>query len=629
MMDHATAIVINAGLGDLTLGLIQGGFRVKAVFEEDAGAAPIHQANFDIPVSLCLPQGGAAQDIPQADLLVARLNLSGPIRRADPSPSQRSFLEVLNRCRPRTFMVLLSPSSTRGDILKLLKDEIVKAGYWATWNVVDTAKITGFPVRERKVIVIGALEDENKVFDFQWHDTPSPSPPDSFLQIGQQIDPWYFKIRHGQDILLQDGVRFYCWNGHSYAGTDRVEWHHWGIPLVWDGRALRKITHREIANLKGFPSSYILPEAGKSKLYTKLIYSGNVAVIQQAAEFVFRALEDESWSGKQMAQRFEDLFGRYITAEEHMALVPWDNPGPRPDFTVTYNGTPLLIETKCYSTVAAPEYKLAEACGRFLRINREGTRVLAVANKVSAEIKTKFWKTFHVHIWDVANLLWLFGSYDEIKKEFIAQLGYAVEAIKPIPPASKLFPKAPPAPKESAPDWAGQLAKIEPGKDHAANYEKFCVEILKSTLNEYLTLWKTQKRSNNGLYRFDLCCKIKLGVARDIDFFDTIQQYFNTKYIVFEFKNNEKPITQKEIYTTEKYLYEKALRKVAVIVAREGMDEHAEQAARGCLRESGKLILCLSAKDLLRMADLKERGDQEPVDVLGSKLDDLLLDLEK
>lgn len=628
MMDRATAVIMNAGLGDLTLGLTQEGFRVEAIYEEDAEAAFIHQTNFDIPISLCLPQGEAVQEVPQADLLAARLNLFLG-HRAEPSPSLCSFLEVLHRRRPQAFMALLGLSSTTGDHFKLLMDETAKIGYCTSWSVADTAKITGFPVRERKAVLVGVLEPGEKVSDFQWREASAASPPDLFLQAGRQVDPWYFQVRHSEGIPLREDVRFYCWKDHGYVGTDRVGWNHWNIPLVRDGDALRKITHREIANLKGFPSDYILPEGKKSQLYRKLMYSGNVLVIRQAAEHVLRALENRPWPGQLMALRFDDLFGRYIEAEDRMTLAPWDGPGPRPDFVVEYNGTRLLIETKCYSTVTAPEHRLADACEELRRVSGEGSRVLAVANKVPAEIKTQFWKDCRIRVWDVANLLWLFDGHDEIKKEFIAQLGYSVQAIKPVPPSSKLFQKTPPSPRKSAPDWAKRLAQIAPDKDHAVDFEKFCVEILKSTLNEYLTLWRTQERSNNGLYRFDLCCKIKLSVARDIDFFDTIQQYFNTKYIVFEFKNYSKPITQKEIYTTEKYLYEKALRKVAVIIARKGADDHAQQAARGCLRESGKLILCLSAEDLLRMADLKERGDQEPVDVLGAKLDDLLIDLDK
>lgn len=171
------------------------------------------------------------------------------------------------------------------------------------------------------------------------------------------------------------------------------------------------------------------------------------------------------------------------------------------------------------------------------------------------------------------------------------------------------------------------MLQTPPGREHFSLYESVCTDILKYVLGDYLTLWKRQELSNKGLYRFDLCCKIKDGTNQD--FFDTIKRYFNTKYIVFEFKNYTEKITQQEIYTTEKYLYEKALRKVAIIISRIGADDHAQQAVKGTLRENGKLILCLSDNSLLEMIDIKASGEQEPAEFLSTILDDLLLHLEK
>lgn len=57
--------------------------------------------------------------------------------------------------------------------------------------------------------------------------------------------------------------------------------------------------------------------------------------------------------------------------------------------------------------------------------------------------------------------------------------------------------------------------------------------------------------------------------------------------MIFEFKNYSEPITQKEIYTTEKYLYAKALRCVGILIAANGYSENAQWAAKGCLRENG------------------------------------------
>ena len=107
-----------------------------------------------------------------------------------------------------------------------------------------------------------------------------------------------------------------------------------------------------------------------------------------------------------------------------------------------------------------------------------------------------------------------------------------------------------------------------------------------------------------------------------------MEDYFNSKYVVFEFKNYSKKITQKEIYTTEKYLYAKALRSVAIIITAKGFDENAMWATKGCLRENGKLIILLTSEDLIKMAEYKI-SQEDPSTYLLSKLDNLLIELEK
>ena len=57
-------------------------------------------------------------------------------------------------------------------------------------------------------------------------------------------------------------------------------------------------------------------------------------------------------------------------------------------------------------------------------------------------------------------------------------------------------------------------------------------------------------------------------------------------------------------------------------------DNHALWAAKGSLRENGKLILCLSDQDLVEMLDMKDRGEL-PAEFLSAMLDDLLMCLEK
>ena len=58
------------------------------------------------------------------------------------------------------------------------------------------------------------------------------------------------------------------------------------------------------------------------------------------------------------------------------------------------------------------------------------------------------------------------------------------------------------------------------------------------------------------------------------------------------------------------------------------MDENAQKASRGSLRELGKLIIGLSDEDVNKLIDMKD-NDEDPSDYLQVLLDNMLIDLEK
>jgi hypothetical protein len=117
-------------------------------------------------------------------------------------------------------------------------------------------------------------------------------------------------------------------------------------------------------------------------------------------------------------------------------------------------------------------------------------------------------------------------------------------------------------------------------------------------------------------------------VASKHDFWNTIVHQFRSRYIIFEFKNYKAKIKQGQIYTTEKYLFGSALRSTAIIISRSGADKNALAAARGALRESGKLMINLSMDDLCNMLNLKDNGDDHNT-VLLERVDEMLMKLER
>lgn len=249
--------------------------------------------------------------------------------------------------------------------------------------------------------------------------------------------------------------------------------------------------------------------------------------------------------------------------------------------------------------------------------------VLMVFSVIAENSKRKLKEEYNsLIVMDLCNILFVTKGTD-LQKDLISFLPFSVDRVEYKPGEIDL-------------GWVEhscledelivKLDKCIEGRKGAYKFEDICYEIMKYVLFDDLALWKRQKYSNNNIFRFDLMCRIKDNTNKTI--WTMIESFFNSKYIIFEFKNYKDEITQKEVFSTSRYLYNKALRNVAIIIARNGFDENSLWAAKGCLREDGKLILLLSIDDMKKMIEIKKE-QQEPTEVLLNKIDELLMCLEK
>jgi len=254
----------------------------------------------------------------------------------------------------------------------------------------------------------------------------------------------------------------------------------------------------------------------------------------------------------------------------------------------------------------------------------EGIPVLITACKIDEKQRITYKEAYpQIHLVDISNLLFAVQGFEELRNDLISTLTYSVDGIMP----KCGFLQIDALQHSNHTDGIiTELKMCEAGRDGFSRYEDLCEKALRNVFSEDLTLWSRQQKSNNELFRFDLLCRIK--EERQKAFWSILERYFNTKYVVFEFKNYKDKIGQDQIYTTERYLYAKALRSVAIIVAANGFSDNAYWAAKGCLRENGKLILLLTTDDLIKMNETKKDAE-DPSDYLLSKLDSILIDLEK
>ena len=618
-------VILGAGIGAMAMGFENASCKVVAAYEHDERARDLYENNAkDKTYKIGELDYNNFEEIPDMDILACDFRRGFSFTSAGMGKTyhfRNAVKAVVEFKQPKKVFFLVPCGYARLKPFKALLDYLKAEGYNYSYKIICTENSTGLPIKEACVYLIGTRDSSECELKFPDFEEQSICSINEILE-SDEVDGYYYKVNSEQiDKKIRKNT-FLCWEKNQYVEADLADTNLRKIPLICNNGVIRKITHREFARLKAIPDSFNLDISNKAWMYRQLVYSPNVEIVTQIAKKLGNT--EENLLRMSYAVRedvFADIFGKYLFKKCQSVKI-----GKSVDFECNVQGKDICFELKIYNSNYAIEKNIERVCAYLVSLKAKEDMILVVGNIVSKEIVEKYFEKYKIHIWTLSNILWLFEEYPDIKNEFISLLTYSVDDLKLEKPCHSLFQEQ--RNKKNEGTWKSKLLAIKPGKgERSKEYEDICVEILKNVLGEYLGLWKVQESSNNGLYRFDLCCKIKNGVNQD--FFDTIKNYFNTKYIVFEFKNYEKEISQKEIYTTEKYLYEKALRRVAIIISRKGASKNALSAARGCLRENGKLIMCLSDQDLIELINIKEKEEQPTAEFFEVMLDDLLIQLEK
>ena len=334
-----------------------------------------------------------------------------------------------------------------------------------------------------------------------------------------------------------------------------------------------------------------------------------------------------------------DIFNKYLAGEmfiksvfEKMGMVDITNENLTiqhykyvPDFIFMFEGKRYCIEvkTKFSNNLLG---KILENFHEFIK-SENISGILVILDKVPSKYKKMVKEKYDISIYDISNILYLIYDDENLQKDLNGLIGFSLDNVIPEETSIKLDSnKIKYKERYKRKNYIEELTDIEEGANKSKEYEALLEKIIKDIFSNELTLFQRQSRTEDGINIFDMICKIKNGI--NDDFFTIVEKYYKTKYILFEFKNYSDVIKQGQICTTEKYLFETALRKVAIIITRHGIDKNGMKLAKGILRESGKLIIVLNDEDVKEMIRIYENGEKATA-VLERKLDEILTTLEK
>lgn len=267
--------------------------------------------------------------------------------------------------------------------------------------------------------------------------------------------------------------------------------------------------------------------------------------------------------------------------------------------------------------------------------------LLLVFSKIPTFQKDEIYKRYQIIVWDIENLVFYSKDNPVLLKQLSQITYFPIDYVEGQPSkeaekveltqisiGNKIVYEV--EEDDEANALIKRLQACKSGKKYSGEYEDVCEEILRFLFEaNYFNRLTRQHKTKDEHFRMDLIGALKINQNNEESIhplWQLLVQHYNSHFVVFEFKNYAKEIDQNLIYITEKYLYDSALRNVAVIVSRKGFSKSAKFAAEGCLKEHGKLVFDIKDEDLIEMLNLKS---DKAADYLLEKLEEFLMGISK
>lgn len=133
--------------------------------------------------------------------------------------------------------------------------------------------------------------------------------------------------------------------------------------------------------------------------------------------------------------------------------------------------------------------------------------------------------------------------------------------------------------------------------------------LFKDDFNNYMA--KAQSSTDDDAQRRDMV--INNNYRDQSSFWGRMNQQYQCKLIIVDFKNYSEPIDSDCLYSTTKYMSEN-VGKFVLVFSRLGVDKSGHKGqVRLC--QDGKLVLCLSDENIVEMIHLKQSG-KNPISVI-------------
>ncbi|MEC3910318.1 restriction endonuclease [Sphingobium sp. CR2-8] len=325
---------------------------------------------------------------------------------------------------------------------------------------------------------------------------------------------------------------------------------------------------------------------------------------------------DELFDFKSLSpQDFELLVGALLS-QSGSPVIAQSRPGQNaPDFeAISPTGERMIVEVKHYRqpipSAIVRQFSGDIARARLQMPNTKG--LLVVSGDLSSAARQAIVEEDGLDVWtghDVRRLLQRFPNVANAAANSAA----ASQLLQMMATAAA----APMPPRPLSAQFEDRLVAIKAGKDDWSMFEDWGTEILTEIFKPDLGPPDQQTRTDDGLDIMDAIFPIRAGSPP----WALVRAEYGTRFAVAEYKNYTGPIGPKQVESIQQYLWIPAKRQFGLLVSRELPAPQAIVQRRRAWLEHQKMIVFLSATDLIGMLEMRENGE-EPFEVIDAQLEE-------
>ncbi|MFA6023101.1 MAG: DNA cytosine methyltransferase [Candidatus Pacearchaeota archaeon] len=193
----------------------------------------------------------------------------------------------------------------KGNTFKVIKETLEKLGYHVKTEVLNSMTHGNVPQNRERIFIVGFL-DKSKSEAFNFPDEIKLTKSFKEYVANEAGDKYYYNDkplyeRIKNDINSEETV--YQWRrkyvrankkGVCPTLTANMGLGGHNVPIIKNGKGIRKLTPKECFSLQGFPKEFKLPQLADSKLYHQAGNSVVVPVIERIANNMMMVLCAES-----------------------------------------------------------------------------------------------------------------------------------------------------------------------------------------------------------------------------------------------------------------------------------------------------------------------------------------------